>query len=265
MLLSAAVLLPVLCTVFLSLIPEEVIENTIGGLISGKGGLTRGNFNDFSCFTLKQYETVLISGPDYLFRFWRSVLLVVPIVLFQLLFAIPSAYAFSQSRSKLLQAIFFLYILQFMVPEQVTAIPVYLLIKRASLTDTDWSVWLPGIFSGFSIYLLSRQMVQIPREVLDQARLDGAGEGRVLLFVAIPLSKAEIAACAILLFAEYWNMVEYPIIMFSNELEYPLSVYLSRIQEGAAGISFASAVIYMIPPLLVFLAGEEYLTEGLIV
>ncbi|MGI6107198.1 MAG: carbohydrate ABC transporter permease [Lachnospiraceae bacterium] len=255
-------LLPVLWTVFCSFLPERTIEEAFGGLMNGEGVGAVLSGKNFQGFSLEQYRAVLIGSPDYLFRFWRSVLLVVPIVFFQLVFAIPAAYGFSRTRKTFMQVLFFVYILLFMVPAQVTVIPSYLLAKQVHLDDTDWSVWLPGIFSSFSVYLLSRRMFRIPGEVLDAARVDGAGEMRILRSIAVPMCWAEIASCAILLFMDYWNMVEYPVIMFSSPLNYPLSVYLSRIQEGAVGISFAASVIYLIPPVLVFLFGEEYLTQS---
>ena len=260
--LVALFLLPVAVTVFCSFLPEDVVEGMLGGLISGGGGLSLPPGKRLFSFSMEQYRSVLISSPDYLFRFWRSVFLVLPIVFFQLVFAIPAAYGFAQSRKKSLQVLFFFYILLFMIPAQVTVIPVYLTAKQVHLDDTNWSVWLPGIFSSFSVYLLSRRMFRISGDVLDAARVDGAGELRILRSVAAPMCRAEIVTCGILLFMDSWNMVEAPVVTFSSPLNYPLSVYLSRIQEGAVGISFAASVIYLIPPVLVFLFGEEYLTES---
>ena len=258
-LLCALALAPVLWTVLCSFLPEEVIEGHFAGLMNGSGTWSLPGPGDFGKLTFEQYSAVLLSGPDYLFRFWRSVLLVAPIVIFQILVAVPAAYGFSQTRNKILQKLFFLHVLLFMVPEQVTVIPAYLTARQLKLDNTAWSIWLPGIFSGFSVYLLSRRMSRIPRDVLDAARLDGAGELRLLTRIAIPLSRSEISVCAILLFMDCWNMVEFPVVMFSHPLDYPLSVCLARIQEGAVGISFAAAVIYLVPPVLVFLFGEEFL------
>ena len=67
----------------------------------------------------------------------------------------------------------------------------------------------------------------------------------------------------ILVFIDYWNMVEQPIILLSDETLYPLSVYLARINSGEVGVAFAVAVIYMVPCILLFLYGEEYLVEGI--
>ena len=67
----------------------------------------------------------------------------------------------------------------------------------------------------------------------------------------------------LLVFIDYWNMVEQPLILLNNEEQYPLSVFLSQINKGDVGLAFAVAVVYMIPALLMFLYGEEYLVEGI--
>ena len=72
-----------------------------------------------------------------------------------------------------------------------------------------------------------------------------------------------MCSVAILIFIDYWNMVEQPLILLSNAEKHPLSVFLSKINEGEVGLAFAVATIYMIPSLLVFFYGEEYLVEGI--
>ena len=93
--------------------------------------------------------------------------------------------------------------------------------------------------------------------------MDGAGELQIFSKICLPLCKGVIASCAILVFIDYWNMVEQPLILLSDESLYPLSVFLSRINSGEIGLAFAVATIYMIPTLLMFLYGEDYLVEGI--
>ena len=79
----------------------------------------------------------------------------------------------------------------------------------------------------------------------------------------MPLCKGALSSVAILVFIDYWNMVEQPLILLSDEQMHPLSVFLSKINSGEIGLAFAVATIYMVPALLVFLYGEEYLVEGI--
>ena len=94
-----------------------------------------------------QYETVLLKSPDYLFKFWNSVILVVPIVLFQTLVALLAAYGFARFDTKWRNAIFFTYIILMLMPYQVTLVPNYLVADWLGILDTRWAIILPGIFS----------------------------------------------------------------------------------------------------------------------
>ena len=79
----------------------------------------------------------------------------------------------------------------------------------------------------------------------------------------MPLCKSALFSVGILVFIDYWNMVEQPLIMMSNSSYHPLSVFLSQINNGEIGLAFAVASIYMVPPILIFLYGEEYLVDGI--
>ena len=210
-----------------------------------------------------QYETVLLKSPDYLMKFWNSVFLTLPIMLFQIAIALGAAYSFARFRGKLKEIIFFLYLVLMLMPYQVTLVPNYLVNSWFGLLDTRWSIILPGIFAPFSVYLLTKYMRRIPESVIEAAKLDGANEWQIFWKIAIPLCKGPIASVAILVFIDYWNMVEQPLIMMSNNAYHPLSVFLSQINNGEIGLAFAVATIYMVPPILIFLYGEEYLVDGI--
>ncbi len=213
--------------------------------------------------SFSQYITVLLKSPDYLFKFWNSVILVVPIVLFQLLVAAGAAYGFTRYRGRIKEMIFFIYIILMLMPYQVTLVPNYLVSDWLSILDTRWAIWLPGIFSPFAVYLLAKYMRRIPASVMEAAQIDGAGEWQIFRSICMPLCKSALCSIAILLFIDYWNMVEQPLILLADQEKHPLSVFLSKINEGEVGLAFAVATIYMVPPILIFLYGEDYLVEGI--
>ena len=213
--------------------------------------------------SFSQYITVLFKSPDYLFKFWNSVILVGPIVLFQLMVALLAAYGFTRYRGRLREIIFFSYIILMLMPYQVTLVPNYLVSNWLHILDTRWSIWLPGVFSPFAVYLLTKYMRKIPYSVIEAAKIDGAGEWKIFTKICVPLCKGAVCSAAILVFIDYWNMVEQPLILLSNEEMHPLSVFLSKINSGEIGLAFAVATIYMVPSLLVFLYGEDYLVEGI--
>lgn len=213
--------------------------------------------------SFSQYITVLFKSPEYLLKFWNSVVLVVPIVVFQLIVASLASYGFARYDGRLRQIIFFSYIILMLMPYQVTLVPNYLVSEWMNLLDTYWSIWLPGIFSPFAVFLLTKFMKRIPTSVMEAAQIDGAGEWQIYRRICLPLCKGALCSAAILVFIDYWNMVEQPLILLSDPETYPLSVFLSKINAGEVGLAFAVATIYMVPSLLVFLYGEEYLVEGI--
>lgn len=213
--------------------------------------------------SLSQYSTVLLKSPDYLIKFWNSMILVLPIVAFQLVVALLAAYGFSRYRGKLREIIFFSYIILMLMPYQVTLVPNYLVSDWLNILDTRWAIWLPGIFSPFAVFLLTKFMRRIPVGVIEAAEIDGAGEFQIFTMISLPLCKSAVCSAAILVFIDYWNMVEQPLILLSDTEMHPLSVFLSKINSGELGLAFAVATIYMIPTLFVFLYGEDYLVEGI--
>lgn len=213
--------------------------------------------------SFSQYATVLFKSPDYLLKFWNSVILVGPIVFFQLLVASFASFGFARYKGKLRTIIFFAYIILMLMPYQVTLVPNYLVSDFLNLLDTYGAIWLPGIFSPFAVYLLTKFMRRIPDSVIEAAQIDGAGEWQIYRKICMPLCKGAICSAAILVFIDYWNMVEQPLILLSDGETHPLSVFLSKINAGEIGLAFAVATIYMVPSLLIFLYGEEYLVDGI--
>ena len=213
--------------------------------------------------SFSQYITVLLKSPDYLLKFWNSVILVVPIVVFQLAVACLAAYGFTRYQGRVREIIFFAYIILMLMPYQVTLVPNFLVSKWLNILDTNWAIWLPGMFSPYAVFLITKYMRRIPVSILEAAKIDGAGEWQIFTQMCMPLCKGALCSVAILIFIDFWNMVEQPLIMLSDEQMHPLSVFLSKINAGEIGLAFAVATIYMVPTLLVFLYGEEYLVEGI--
>jgi multiple sugar transport system permease protein len=213
--------------------------------------------------SFSQYLTILFKSPDYLLKFWNSVILVVPIVLLQLLVASVAAYGFTRWRGKVRDAIFFAYVILMLMPYQVTLVPNYLVSDWLGILNTRWAVILPGAFAPFSVFLLTKFMRRIPVSLIESAKLDGAGEWHVFWDICLPQCRSALYSIAILVFIDNWNMVEQPLILLPNADAQPLSVFLSTINTGEVGIAFAAAVIYMVPGLLLFLHGEAYLVEGI--
>ena len=263
-------IVPTILTISNSFMTSYEITANYGAMLNNMNGTEKTFISDKlnlkfipDKVTFSQYVSVLFKSPEYLLKFWNSVILVVPITVFQLLVALFASYGFARSSGKLKNIIFFSYIILMLMPYQVTLVPNFLVADKFGLLNTRWSIILPGIFSPFSVFLLTKIMRRIPSSYIEAAKLDGASEWQILFHICIPLCKSALFSVALLVFIDYWNMVEQPLIMLKDKEMHPLSVFLSEINTGDIGLAFAVAVIYMVPSLLMFLYGEEYLVEGI--
>ena len=264
---AVAFLLPTVLTITNSFMSESeinanygmVFSTTTGGYVSEKVNL---KFIPDKV-TLSQYITGLVKSPEYLLKFWNSIILVVPIVIFQVAIASVAAYSFTRWRGKIRSGIFFFYVILMLMPYQVTLVPNYLVSDWLGLLNTRWAIIFPGMFAPFSVFLLTKFMRRIPYSLIEAAKVDGAGEWDIFTKICLPQCRSALYSIAILVFIDYWNMVEQPLILLQDAESQPLSVFLSSINAGEIGLAFALATVYMIPSLLLFLHGEEYLVEGI--
>lgn len=260
-------LLPTVLTFTNSFMSEAEIKSNYGMIFSTtSGGYVSKTVNlKFipDKVTLSQYVAGLIKSPEYLIKFWNSIFLVVPIVLLQVAVACVAAYSFTRWRGRIRSGIFFFYVILMLMPYQVTLVPNYLVSDWLGILNTRWSIILPGIFAPFSVFLLTKFMRRIPYSLIEAAKVDGASEWQVFTRVCLPQCRSAIYSIVILVFIDYWNMVEQPLILLQDADQQPLSVFLSQINAGEIGLAFAMATVYMIPSLLLFLHGEEYLVEGI--
>ncbi|MBR4701217.1 MAG: carbohydrate ABC transporter permease [Oscillospiraceae bacterium] len=264
--LALLFLLPTILTVVNSFLSAAEIERSYGAVLGGdtymKEQVILRLVPDIA--TGEQYHTFLLQSPEYLQKFWNSVLYTVPITILQVAVSALAAYGFCRRPSRLRRLIFFGYLVLTLMPYQVTLAPNYLVSKQLGTYDTIWAILLPGIFSPFAVFLLTKYMQRIPREYIEAAQLDGANEWQIFRRIFLPQCKSALFAVGMLVFFDYWNMVEQPMVLLEQEELQPLSIYLSRINEGELGLAFAAAVIYMIPCLLLFLGGEKHLEEGIV-
>ncbi|KHD37582.1 sugar ABC transporter permease [Clostridium acetobutylicum] len=213
-------------------------------------------------FTLIQYYNSLLRQPDFLLKFWNSVILTLPTVIGQIIVSIFGAYAFAKIKFKYKTQIFFMFIILMIMPYQVTLVPIYIIMKKLNLVGSYASVILPGIFSTFGVFLMTQFMKSIPDEQCEAAKIDGANDIQILFKIIIPQCKGALVSLIILSFIDNWNMIEQPLILLGDKKQ-PLSTFLSQINSGELGIAFACSVIFMIPSILMFLKGEDELLEGI--
>ncbi|ABR50808.1 binding-protein-dependent transport systems inner membrane component [Alkaliphilus metalliredigens QYMF] len=265
------VLFPLVLTITNSFMSEQEIETSYSMVTSNNSSQEENVFSSKYAnvklipdrVTITQYYTALIERTSFLIKFWNSAIIVVPIILGQMLVASMAAYAFAKIEFVFRDKLFFTYIIVMMMPFQVTLVPNYIMANQLGLIGSYSSIILPGIFGTFGVFLMRQFMVYIPDAYIESAKMDGASQFKIFFGIILPMSKTALAALSILVFIDNWNMVEQPLIFLQDVNMHPLSVYLSNINQGEMGIAFAASTIYMLPMLLIFLYGENYLVKGI--
>lgn len=213
--------------------------------------------------TFKPYVELLLDSPEFFAMFWNSVKLVVPILIGQIVIATPAAWGFARFKFRGKNVLFTLYIALMLMPFQVTMVSNYLVLDKIHLLNTRSAIILPAIFSTFPVFIMYRFFKAIPEAMIEAIALDGAGHFKTFYYIGIPLGIPGVMAAMVLGFLEYWNMLEQPLTFLQDKSLWPLSLYLPNIAIENLGVSITASVIMLVPALLVFLWGQNYLEEGI--
>ena len=241
---AVAFLLPTVLTITNSFMSEAEIKANYGMIFSTtSGGYVSKTVNlKFipDKVTLSQYITGLVKSPDYLLKFWNSIILVVPIVILQVAIASVAAYSFTlaggQNKKRYL-----LFSMSSSCSCRIRSRSCRTISCRSGWGySTRWSIILPGMFAPFSVFLLTKFMRRIPYSLIEAAKVDGAGEWEIFTKICLPQCRSALYSIAILVFIDYWNMVEQPLILLEDADQQPLSVFLSSINSGEIGLAFCN-------------------------
>lgn len=197
----------------------------------------------------------------------NSVKVSLAIVLGQLVTASLAGYAFARLNFPYKNALFILLMASLMVPGQATIIPVFLLIKWFGLADTLWSLILPAWVSAFGVFFMRQAFMQVPQDLVDAAKIDGADQWHIFTRVFVPLCAGPLAVLAILSFNTFWNELFRPLIFLSSQQNFTLPLGLVTLQgylgTGSLSVVLAGVVISMMPVLLIFVFAQRYVIEGI--
>lgn len=262
-LVCAVIIFPVFIVAILPLQDYDELKKTIDPLIEFKGNYVSIDYLP-QYPTLNNYKELLLYTPDFYHVFWNSVLITFSILFFQVLIAVPTSWAFARFKFKGKKIIFNLYVLFMLIPFQVTMLSQYLVINKMDLMNTRLAIILPAVFSTFPVFLIYRGFSDIPGDIADSARIDGANEFQVLMHIGVPLGKTGILSCVVLCFLDLWNMVEQPLAFLNDKKLFPLSLYLPLLDIEKADIMLTASVVTLIPAVFVFIMGQDYLEQGII-
>lgn len=245
-----------------SLMGSNEIEECIRPVLRGGDGYAVWKL--FPMYpTLKHLVEVFFDSPEFFQMFWNSMKITAGTLLGQLLVGMPSAWGLAHYSFPGKKAVYMLYIVLMMMPFQVTMLSEYLVLDMLGIMDTLWAVILPGVFSTFSVFIMYRFFSGIPDAIIEAARCDGAGEFQIFWRMGIPLGSSGIISAMVLQFLECWNLIEQPVTFLKTKSLWPLSLYLPQISMEKAGFALCASMVTLLPALLVFLAGSDYLEQGI--
>lgn len=187
----------------------------------------------------------------------NSILVSISVVLLQALVSVPAAYGFARYSFKGKKLLWGIIMLSLMIPLQITFIPVYILFAKMKILGTLLPQILPFIANGYGIFLIRQSFLQLPKELMESAYLDGAGEKEILTYIAIPHAKASILSAILISFISTWNSYFWPFVMTNKESNMPLTLAMQRLQDANQGVEWptlmAANSILTLPVLILFL------------
>lgn len=203
---------------------------------------------------------------DFTQAFWTTVAVVLVIAAGQLLFSITAAYAFAKLEFPGREALFWVLLATLMVPQAVTVIPLYFMFAQVGLPGTFLGLVLPFILgSSYAVFLLREQFRQIPDELLDAMRIDGAGTLRILFGLVVPLSRPTIATLLLITVVTHWNNFMWPLMIGRNRI-HVLTTAAASLQErysNTTTLVMAAAMAAMIPLIVLFVLFQRQIVRSI--
>ncbi|WP_236967257.1 carbohydrate ABC transporter permease [Microbacterium aurantiacum] len=220
--------------------------------------------------TVQNYLTVMegIAGIPMWRFFANSLILAVLAVIGTVMSSALAAYAFARIQFKGLGILFAAMIGTLLLPFHVVIIPQYLLFNSLDMIDTFWPLVLPKFLAteAFFVFLLVQFMRQMPRDMDEAARIDGAGHIRIFWAIIVPLIRPALITCAIFAFIWSWNDFLGPLLYLTSPDNYPLPIALRLWNDQTStsdyGATVTASFIALVPVLLFFIVFQRFLVDG---
>ena len=221
---------------------------------------------------LDNYKAVLTGSsgsPNVARMIWVSSVMAIVIAVGKIAISMLSAFAVVYFRFRLRMFFFWMIFVTLMLPVEVRIMPTYEVVAGLGMLDSYAGLTLPLIASATATFLFRQFFLTVPDELVEAARIDGAGPMRFFKDILLPLSKTSIAALFVIQFIYGWNQYLWPLIMTTSEDMYPIVVGIKRMIAGGDAVTdwnlvMATALLAMLPPALVVLLMQKWFVKGLI-
>lgn len=216
-------------------------------------------------FSLSNYTEALQSFgfPTY---FMNSVIVTVGATVLTLVINSMAAYAFAKFNFRGRDTLFIITLAMIMIPLQVILIPVYQVISALGITNSLWGLIIPAAATPTGVFLLRQYMLTIPDELIEAARIDGAGEFRIFVTIILPLARPALAVLAIFSVIWRWNDFLWPLIVAQDQSVYTLPVAISQFSSELVvpfNLVLAMAVLSVLPIIIIFLFLQRSIVTGI--
>ena len=215
--------------------------------------------------TMENYRE-LWDRLDFPRYFFNSMIVALSVTLGNLLFCSMVGYALAKLEFPGKRVLLVVMLATLMVPAIVTFMPLFVLVSNMGLANTHLGLILPFLVGAFGAFLMRQFMMGIPNELLEAARVDGAGEYRIFFRIVLPLCGPALATLAILTFLGSWNVFLWPLVVASSEDMYTLPVAIALFSigqnESDVALQMAGSVVVVAPVILLFFAMQRYVIQS---
>lgn len=228
--------------------------------------------------TLQSPPTFWVSNPqfenfvtafesiEFMHYLKNSVITTIGILLAQLITIVPAAYAFARYEFKGKGLLFGMVLATTMIPAQLVFLPVFLVLSKLHLINTYWSLILPQATSAFGIFMLRQNFMQVPKELIEAARLDKAGEFKIMFRIMLPMCRSTVATLALLTFIGSWNDYFWAKVLTTNDAVRTLPVGITALRNVDGGVAnhiiMAGNLIMLVPILVAFVIAQKQILKA---
>jgi ABC-type glycerol-3-phosphate transport system permease component len=199
---------------------------------------------------------------------WNSSLVAFVNVVCTLLLSAMAGYGFAKFDLPLKNFLFFFVISTMMIPQQILVVPLFVEIKYFGWVNTYWGLIVPGLMNAFGVFMMRQFIAELPSEMIEAARADGAGELQIFFIIVLPLLLPALASLAIIIFIWSWGNFLWPLVAVNDEKLTVLAVGITNYtqpyqRQPMWGAAMAAATLATLPVLIVFLAFQRHFVKGI--
>lgn len=215
---------------------------------------------------LSNYQEVWFGKYPFLLYYWNSIKVAVLTTLLSVVVSSMAAYGFSKIRFRASGWLFLIVLATYMIPQQASLVPQFILYRSIGLFDSHLGLILLGSFSVLGTFMLRQFFMGIHNDYIDAAKVDGAGHWRIFWSITLPIVRPAIATYAILRFIWTWNDYQNPLIFLRSDELYTIQLAMQKfttINGEFYTLMMAAAVSAILPLLIVFIIGQKHVIEGI--